>query len=108
VLDKDDRDLCQPGGARGLDDPMAVNDGAVLSGEDRLANAELFNALARIRANCAASALRTRRSAGRSSSIGTWDTANVGSRSCAASGRNRRSLRAYAAAPGERATLFSV
>ena len=35
---------CQPGGARRLDDPMAVNDCPVLTDEDRLADAELFDA----------------------------------------------------------------
>ena len=44
MIDEDYRDLCQPGGARRLDDPMAVNDCPVLTNEDRLADAVLFNA----------------------------------------------------------------
>jgi hypothetical protein len=44
VLDEDDRDLRQPGGARRLEDPVAVNDCSVLTDKDRLADADFFDA----------------------------------------------------------------
>ena len=43
------RILCQPEGARGLDDPVAVNDCSVLTDKDRLADAKLFDAGANAR-----------------------------------------------------------
>ena len=44
MLDRDDWDPCQAGGARRLDDPVAVDNCPVLAGEDRLADTELFDA----------------------------------------------------------------
>ena len=44
MLDEDYRDLCQPGGARCLEDPVAMNDCPVLTDKDRLADAKLFDA----------------------------------------------------------------
>jgi hypothetical protein len=44
VFDEDDRDLCQPGGARRLEDPVAVNDCSVRTNKDWLADAESFDA----------------------------------------------------------------
>ena len=44
MLNEDYRDLCQPEGARRLEDPVAMNDCSVLTDKDRLADAELFDA----------------------------------------------------------------
>src|SRR5271166_6369253 len=44
MLDRDDWDPCQAGGARRLDDPVAVDDCPVLADQDRLADTELLDA----------------------------------------------------------------
>jgi hypothetical protein len=69
MLDEDYRDLCQPGAARRLENPVAVNDRSVLADEGRLADAELFDAGANPRDLLGVRPAR--RGAWRSSSIGT-------------------------------------